>query len=900
MRLQGNITDPGLREQQGLNSICTFLLVTFLFLSPCLPSRAKEPIAENEQYRRVEFLEPHPQIYYVDSIWWETALPEELEGWLPARLGNPSGPEVQISHELVLKTETPIDETDLFQNHYVETARRIDDHFVILNAITPTHALETAQELGKAPGTIASYPIMRRAYRRCGKFAPIPNDTYFSQIWHVDNRNSRGERHGIDLNLRAAWNLTRGEDITIAVVDNGIDLEHPELVERASHGPHFNFGEDRASGAFINADAHGTAVAGLIAAEGQNETGVIGVAPQATLSSLVIFDINRRGEEVTVPVTDLMDMFQFQIDKIAVQNHSWGLFAPVQSSIDALSDRGIENAVKNGRGGKGVIIVRAGGNGREFLNNVNDEGWAQDPRAIAVGAVRSDGAPTSYSTRGACLLVSAPSGDTAFLGLATTDHQGESGYVSRGRNDLADYLLGAAGFSGTSASAPLITGVVALILSVNSDLTYRDVQQILIHSAFHPRVNDPDIEANGAGFVFSHNTGYGVPDAGFAVELAQVWKNRPEATETSQTKRPNRLIPDAGFQLKIRGRDIPTALRSIAAKPALGTFADEGTKDVPLVFVGEALSPIDIPLEGRGALIKRGTNTFAEKLRHAKEAGAEFAVIYNNRDADEIVLLGGTDFSGIPAVSINQNDGEDLVDLLGNQSDVTSEISLNSATVEFDISSTLICEHVGVELDTTHTYRGDLRITLLSPSGTRSVLQTINKDSSPGPRGWTYWSTKHFYESSAGMWKVFVTDQEENDIGFITAASLIIKGVPILDIDHDGLDDQWERRAFGSLNFGIKADPDNDGFNNAREQILQTPPTTPNRPFLIDFSLWDPQTIRLSWPSLPESHYEVLKRSLIDGSSQVVATLPGQFPGNELILPLNRSGNAFYSVRTRQ
>ena len=188
-------------------------------------------------------------------------------------------------------------------------------------------------------------------------------------------------------------------------------------------------------------------------------------------------------------------------------------------------------------------MVRAGGNERESLHNVNDNGFANDPRSIAVGTVRFDGSSASYSTRGACLLVSAPSGDTDFPGLATTDRHGISGYVWNGRADLADYLIGEDGFDGTSGSVPLIAGIAALTLSANPSLSYRDVQQILIHSSFQPENSDSDVEANGAGFSFSHNTGYGVPDAGFAVELARIWKNRPETVEVSKTKRPNQPIP---------------------------------------------------------------------------------------------------------------------------------------------------------------------------------------------------------------------------------------------------------------------------------------------------------------------------------------------------------------------
>ncbi len=718
--------------------------------------------------------------------------------------------------------------------------------------------------------------------------------------WHVDNRDAMGRAAGVDLKLRAAWSLTEGAGITVAFSDNGMDIEHPDLASRASKGPHFNFGDNLASGNFINSDAHGTAVAGLIAAEGDNEIGVIGVAPKANLSSLVVFDINRRGREGIVPDDALMDMFEFEIETIDIQNHSWGSVAEQLSGIDALSDRGIEEAVSKGRDGRGIVMFRAGGNEREFLSNANDDGFSSDPRVILVGATRFDGNYTSYSTPGACLLISAPSGDTLFPGVATTDHAGADGYVSRGRADIEDYLLGDAGFAGTSASSPIAAGIGALMLSRNPRLSYRDVQQILIHASSQRGALDPDVRENGAGFYFSHNTGYGLPDAAYAVELAAEWKERPEFTEIVETTRPNRRIPDSGYFLEILGRDVPSALRHISVRPGQGVFAENGTQAVPLVFEGEAMEPISTDLTGRAALIRRGNNTFREKASHASDAGAEFVIIYNHQDQTELPSLGGTDINSIPVVGLSQNDGEALLDYLGAHAQTEARLVVDSAVVQFEVDSTLITEHVGLQINTTHTYRGDLRITLTSPSGTTSILQAYNLDFSQGPRGWTYWSTQHFFESSAGTWKLAVTDQAQDDTGSITSASLILRGVPILDIDRDGLDDNWERRSFGTLTFGPKADPDEDGLNNAREQILSRDPSGSDRPLRLDVSSWDPDHVRMSWPAQNGKQYDLFRYSGSNGVGEFVETIDGMFPESEVVVPSSDSSHRFFKVEQKR
>src|SRR5439155_22651122 len=131
---------------------------------------------------------------------------------------------------------------------------------------------------------------------------------------------------------------------------------------------------------------------------------------------------------------------------------------------------GISIAVTRGGGGKGVVIVLAAGNSRLDASNANDDGYGNDPRAIAVAAVRQDGRACYFSNPGACLLVGAPSGDPTSdpdpIGpdVLTTDRTGSAGF-NTGTGDSADYT----GFAGTSASSPEVAGVAALVLSANTN-----------------------------------------------------------------------------------------------------------------------------------------------------------------------------------------------------------------------------------------------------------------------------------------------------------------------------------------------------------------------------------------------------------------------------------------------
>ncbi len=841
---------------------------------------------------RFEFKEPRERVYYLPED--AECGPDEVREWLPARAGSPDGPRVSLSRSVALLTREPL----RIASDDWQIRRRVHERLVILEAPTPFEAASLAEAFCREPGTIACWPVMRRSYRRTNAYAPAPDDPYFAECWHLENRDQSGTRLGIDLNLRGAWPLSRGLGVTVGVVDNAIDRNHPELSGRLVNELHYNFVAKRPGIGIKNeSDAHGTAVAGLIAAEGNNRIGVSGVAPEAKLANLVIFELQDDDEEWSIEDEASLDLYRYEWDVVGIQNHSWGIVHNRLEGLNALAEVGIENAIRQGRNGRGTIFVRSSGNGRESLHNANDKELTNDPRAITVAAMRSDGRPASYSTPGACVLVAAPSGDFDRNGLATTDHLGAAGFVARGRGDRENYLLGQDGFSGTSASTAVVSGIVSLLLHANPELSYRDVQQLLVHSAFHPETEDPDLEANGAGFFFSHHTGFGVPDAGFAVRLAREWRPRPEAVQVVRRQNGLRVIPDEGLRLEIQGIGVASALRFPEIRPGTGGFADEAEANGRLIDVGEANDPINIRLDGAVALIKRGTSLFEEKVRHVAEAGAEFAVIYNNRDYDDIVTM-QTDFAVIPAVAVSQKDGEALLDLVSRQSGVQARLTQDPLLLDFELSDTLICEQVGVRLDTSHLYRGDLRVTLISPSGTRSVLQSIGNDSESGPVNWTYWSVQHFFEPSAGRWRLTVLDQARHLTGQVRSASLIVRGTRISDADRDGLDDRWERNTFGTLRYGPRDDPDRDGFSNAREQALQTPANRASPPLRLQVDFWNARTLRLSWPAQSGATYEIRRHSPLTGAHEVLETLPGLFPRNEYLRPMIADGEIF-TVRER-
>jgi subtilisin family serine protease len=890
--------------------LCKALVIFSAAFWLCCSSHA-QPV-DSRATTHFKFREPQHTGYIVEKPQSSPALFKSTLGaqTVKAWPDNGSAQHVEFESRIVIELKPGQRLEVILEERPLVLSRQISQDLFILQAADVWIALRQAEQLAQDARVAACYPVGRRAKEQHGPYAPMPNDPFFRKAsqpdgeWqsNLENRDTNGLPLGVDLNVRAAWAVTKGDDILLAIADDGIELDHPDLAERTSNDSHFNFLTSSGDGFPLGRlSYHGTAVAGLAAATDNNKIGVAGVAPGANLASWVIFGSNDNiaSEEA------LMDMFQFKSNVVSVQNHSWGKFGAEQVRMSSIENLAISNAVNLGRGGLGVVIVRSAGNGRLDGNNANDDQYAADPRVITVAAIRADGRVTTYSSPGACILVAAPSGDmnaeanpcmTDIPNLVTTDRQGAAGY-NMGLFDSGDYAFGAHGFSGTSAAAPQISGLAALILGANPQLTYRDVQQILIHSSRHYDFSDPALTTNSAGFRVSHNTGFGVPDAGVAVNLARSWPARPPAANVTYTTNARTVIPADGVTLQVEAKDSTDAPGSIVALPGPGLHPDSDIDLLPIVDVGRASGPIAVDLRGKAALIERGGNYFCQKIGFAAEAGAELAVVYNNRDGDNRILMAGVDLTPIPSVFISQNDGQELRRSLENSPETRVGLTFSAATFNFEVKETLLCEFVGLKLNTDHSARGDLRVTLVSPQGTRSVLQHANSDTIPGPKGWTYYSVQHFYESSAGTWTLSVSDEDDNGAGSVLDATLIISGVPITDVDRDGLDDDWEMLHFGTLAFGPQDDPDHDGYSNSREQITGGNPVAPDVQFELTLSLWDEKLARLNWPSNTNTVYRLQVGAEPVAPLSLLTNLPGRPGQTEWIVPYDKIQHQFFRLQ---
>lgn len=472
-------------------------------------------------------------------------------------------------------------------------------------------------------------------------------DPLFTEQWHLVNTGQNRGTIGADIHVLPAWNEGfTGVGVVIAIVDDGLQYTHPDIELNYRSDLSYDFNDNDNDPYPSRYDTHGTPSAGIAAARDNGTCGV-GVAFRAGLAGIRLI-------AKTCTDADEAEGLSFKRDEIHVYSNSWGPpdYGSNLEGPGPITQQALEDNIINGRNGLGSIYIWASGNGRERKDNVNYDGYANSRFTIAVGSVDQNGILASYSEGGAPLMIVAPSKATSYssLGIVTTDLLGGQGESS------TDCLKS---FGGTSASAPMVAGVVALMLEANPNLSWRDVQHILIRTAFQNDPSDSEWKTNAAGHFISHKYGFGRVNAGAAVELAQQWNSVPNATCISYG---------------------PTIVK----------------KSIP-----------DNSPDGVESVI-----TVSEKIR---------------------------------------------------------------------------LEHVEVSLIAPHSCRGDLRIILISPSGTESILAEMHNDYNKDYNGWTFMTVRHWDELSNGDWYLRVIDERATYTGEFQSWQLKLYGTPYLETIQDAI-----------------------------------------------------------------------------------------------------------------
>ncbi|RKH66546.1 S8 family serine peptidase [Corallococcus aberystwythensis] len=307
----------------------------------------------------------------------------------------------------------------------------------------------------------------------------VPSDPFYGQQYYANNP-TRFNDIPVDIRAEWAWDLTYGSwpasagAFLVAVVDNGVEVAHPDL------GSQFVMGYDALQNTWSTwacmdcatrpseGDSHGTFVAGIIKAQ-HNGMGLAGLAPHVTLLPIRIARQGGFAPDYQIA----MGLDAAWQNGAQVISNSWG-GGSVSNAITAAIDR----ATSKGRNGRGAVVVFAGGNTSNRLQGqIGAVAYpARLPNVLAVGAINRQGGPTNYGPRGPELDVVAPS--SQFIGECRGDVMTIDLLDAWGCNDGPGGDINySSSFGGTSAAAPQAAAVAAMVIARSPLLTEAEVRQ---------------------------------------------------------------------------------------------------------------------------------------------------------------------------------------------------------------------------------------------------------------------------------------------------------------------------------------------------------------------------------------------------------------------------------------
>ncbi|KAG7206694.1 hypothetical protein KM043_000369 [Ampulex compressa] len=343
---------------------------------------------------------------------------------------------------------------------------------------------------------------------------PMFNDELWDQEWYLQDTRTSKDLPKLDLNVLPLYRLgVTGRGVRVAVLDDGLEYTHDDL--RTNYDPDISYDVNDADNdplpryEISGMNGHGTRCAGEIAMRANNRKCGVGIAFEASIGGIKLLDglVNDRVEG---------EALGYAQDTVDVYTASWGpaddgksLEAPGRLAAEALQ-RGIDQ----GRDGKGNIYVWASGNGGPKSDDCGCDGYVGSVYTVAVGSASQTGRFPWY-------------GEICPATLATTYSSGAYHDQMIATTDLKNTCT--TRHTGTSASAPLAAGILALALQVNKDLTWRDVQHLVVWtSEYIPLVENPGWFKNAAGFWFNSRFGFGLMNAYALVTAGHNWTTVPQ------------------------------------------------------------------------------------------------------------------------------------------------------------------------------------------------------------------------------------------------------------------------------------------------------------------------------------------------------------------------------------
>lgn len=328
------------------------------------------------------------------------------------------------------------------------------------------------------------------------------------QRWYLNSPDGKG------MNIDKVWQQgVTGKGIVVAVVDDGLQQFHPDLKDNYDPTASLDLvdlDDTPAPDPVGTFAGHGNRCGGVIAASANNSQCGIGVAFNAKLGGIRIF-----GDD---DPTDIMEAlaFQYQRQYIDIYSCSWGpadtgwiMEGPEQLARDQL-----EIGTQIGRQGRGSIFVFAAGNGGREFDNCAYNGYANSVFTITITGVDRNGSIPGYAERCSAIMASSYSQDNVGTGvdsIITSDLNGTCTST----------------FASTSAATAIASGIIALALEMNPNLTWRDVQHLIAYSSNNDVPRSDDWVQNSAGLWVSSYFGFGLMDAAAMVKYSGLWRTVP-------------------------------------------------------------------------------------------------------------------------------------------------------------------------------------------------------------------------------------------------------------------------------------------------------------------------------------------------------------------------------------
>ncbi|XP_032873196.1 neuroendocrine convertase 1 [Amblyraja radiata] len=412
--------------------------------------------------------------------------------------------------------------------NFVGQIGELQNHYLLRHKIHPRRSRRSADHITKRLSEDERVAWAEQQYEKQRSKRSPPKDCadciaekmftdpMWNQQWYLQDTRTSSSLPKLDLHVIPVWKKgITGKGIVLTVLDDGLEWNHTDI--QANYDPEASYDfNDNDPDPFprydpTNENKHGTRCAGEIAMQANNKKCGVGVAYNSKVGGIRMLD---------GIVTDAIEATSigFNPQHVDIYSASWGPNddGKTVEGPGRLAQKAFEYGIQKGRGGKGSVFVWASGNGGRQGDNCDCDGYTDSIYTVSISSASQQGLSPWYAEKCSSTLATAySSGDYTDQRITSADLH----------NDCTET------HTGTSASAPLAAGIIALALEQNPNLTWRELQHLIVWtSEYDPLANNLGWKKNGAGLMVNSRFGFGLLNAKALVDMAEpkTWKGIPD------------------------------------------------------------------------------------------------------------------------------------------------------------------------------------------------------------------------------------------------------------------------------------------------------------------------------------------------------------------------------------